>query len=82
MLLKILKKKCKKLTSSSELEKSNELLSEQVITIDNERFSCPEALFKPSLLGMERNSIHETTNNSMMKCEVDIRKDLCENIVL
>ena len=25
----------------------------QVITIGNERFRCPEALFQPSFLGME-----------------------------
>merc|ERR1712045_854009 len=48
----------------------------QVITIGNERFRCPEALFQPSFLGMEACGIHETTYNSIMKCDVDIRKDL------
>merc|ERR1712243_501006 len=47
-----------------------------VITIGNERFRCPEALFQPSFLGMEACGIHETTFNSIMKCDVDIRKDL------
>merc|ERR1712130_126332 len=47
-----------------------------VITIGNERFRCPEALFQPSFLGMEACGIHETTYNSIMKCDVDIRKDL------
>merc|ERR1711913_183518 len=46
----------------------------QVITIGNERFRCPEALFQPSFLGMEACGIHETTYNSIMKCDVDIRK--------
>ena len=54
----------------------------QVITIGNERFRCPEALFQPSFLGMESCGIHETTYNSIMKCDVDIRKDLYANIVL
>merc|ERR1711890_143262 len=45
-----------------------------VITIGNERFRCPEALFQPSFLGMEACGIHETTYNSIMKCDVDIRK--------
>ena len=31
---------------------------------------------------MECNGIKETTYNSIMKCDVDIRKDLYENIVL
>ena len=34
-----------------------------VITIDNERFRCPEALFQPSFLGMESAGIHETYYN-------------------
>jgi actin len=54
----------------------------QVITIGNERFRCPEVLFNPSMVGMEANGIHDTTFNSIMKCDVDIRKDLYSNIVL
>merc|ERR1712080_705477 len=54
----------------------------QVITIGNERFRCPEALFQPSFLGMEACGIHETTFNSIMKCDVDIRKDLYANPVM
>lgn len=46
------------------------------------RFRCPEALFQPSFLGMEACGIHETTYNSIMKCDVDIRKDLYANTVL
>ncbi|XP_060113541.1 actin, cytoplasmic 1-like [Heteronotia binoei] len=68
--------------SSSSLEKSYELPDSQVITIGNERFRCPEALFQPSFLGMESCGIHETTFNSIMKCDVDIRKDLYANTVL
>ena len=39
-------------------------------------------LFQPSFLGMESAGIHETTYNSIMKCDVDIRKDLYGNVVL
>eukprot|EP01117_Protostelium_nocturnum_P019243 TRINITY_DN8297_c0_g1_i1.p1 TRINITY_DN8297_c0_g1~~TRINITY_DN8297_c0_g1_i1.p1 ORF type:complete len:372 (-),score=97.33 TRINITY_DN8297_c0_g1_i1:103-1218(-) len=54
----------------------------QVITVGNERFRTPEALFQPSFLGMDASGIHETIFNSIMKCDIDIRKDLYSSIVL
>merc|ERR1712130_979889 len=70
------------ITNWDDMEKSYELSDGQVITIGNERFRCPKALFQPSFLGMEACGIHETTYNSIMKCDVDIRKDLYANTVM
>jgi len=66
--------------SSSALEEW--LPDGQVITIGNERFRCPEALFQPSFLGKKTMGIHNITYNSIMECDNDIHKDLYANIVL
>eukprot|EP01130_Rhizamoeba_saxonica_P006383 TRINITY_DN2548_c0_g2_i1.p1 TRINITY_DN2548_c0_g2~~TRINITY_DN2548_c0_g2_i1.p1 ORF type:complete len:208 (+),score=37.98 TRINITY_DN2548_c0_g2_i1:557-1180(+) len=70
------------LETSCILETSYELPDGQVISVGNERFRCPEALFQPSFLGRESAGIHETTYNSIMKCDVDIHEELYGNIVL
>jgi len=67
---------------SSENEKTYELPDGNVITVGNERFRCPEVLFQPSFIGKEASGIHDTTFQSIMKCDVDIRKDLYSNVVL
>jgi len=68
--------------NSSALEQSYELPDGQQITIGSERFRCPEVLFNPAMVGMDAVGVHETTFNSIMKCDVDIRRSLYQNIVL
>jgi len=67
---------------SSALEKSYELPDGNVIVIGSERFRCPEVLFQPALIGKEASGIHDCTFQTIMKCDVDIRRDLYANIVL
>jgi len=68
--------------TSSELEQNYELPDGQVITVGAERFRAPEALFQPQFLGLEQEGIHKLTFTSIMKCDVDIRKDLYGNVVM
>jgi len=63
-------------------DKSYELPDGQVITLGNECFRCPEALFKPHMTGVEHAGIDGMVYESVMKCDIDIRKDLFQNIVL
>jgi actin-related protein len=68
--------------SNAALEKRYELPDGSIVTMGNERFRCPELLFQPAFIGKELDGIHETTFKSIMKCDIDIRKDLYSNIVM
>jgi len=70
-----------KSSESQEVEENYELPDGNVITVGNERFRAPEVLFQPNFIGMESEGIHKLTHNSIMKCDVDIRKDLWANLV-
>jgi actin-related protein len=69
-------------SESSNKDVSYTLPDGQVITIGNQQFRCPEALFQPIKLGKEYPGIHELTFQSIMKCDVDVRKELYSNIVM
>ena len=47
------------------------------------RLNTKNACFRPGqFLGMEAVGCHETAYNSIMKCDMDIRRDLYQNIVM
>eukprot|EP01100_Stratorugosa_tubuloviscum_P007397 TRINITY_DN308_c0_g1_i16.p1 TRINITY_DN308_c0_g1~~TRINITY_DN308_c0_g1_i16.p1 ORF type:complete len:389 (+),score=194.53 TRINITY_DN308_c0_g1_i16:114-1280(+) len=62
-------------SSCATLEKNYQLTNNQIITIGNERFRCPEALFQPSFVGKSIGGVHETIYNSAMKCKATFNKD-------
>jgi actin-related protein len=73
-----------KAAESSEIQKNYELPDGQTVTVNTPRFLAPEALFDPSLIkeGDETPGMHTMTFKSIQECDVDIRKDLYENVIL
>mmetsp|Transcript_28909 Transcript_28909/g.49388 ORF Transcript_28909/g.49388 Transcript_28909/m.49388 type:complete len:369 (-) Transcript_28909:75-1181(-) len=71
-----------KLPSNKSIQITHELLSGEKVTIDEERYQCVEALFKPHLVGKEALGIHEMTYKSINLCDIDLRRDLYQNIIL
>jgi actin, other eukaryote len=71
-----------KASASGEIEKQYELPDKNVVTVGHERFRCPEVLFNPTLIGKESKGIDTYLYDTIMKCDIDLRKDLFSNIVL
>lgn len=67
---------------TAEVEADYELPEGQAITIGNERFRCPEVMFKPSLIGLEEPGLHQKAHDSIVRCDLDIRKFLYANTIL
>ena len=72
----------KRAKESSDIEKNYELPNGQVISIGKERFVAAECLFQPKMIGKDPTGLHEIVFNSIMKSDVDIRRDLYENVVV
>lgn len=71
-----------KFNKSSAGEVSYELPDAQVITIGNELFRGPEMLFQTDLIGKEHPGIGKATYDSIMECDIDVRKELYGNVIL
>ena len=54
---------------------------DNIITAKSKRFCCPEVLCETFFIGKEANDIHDTTFQSIMKYDVDIRPKLYSNVV-
>ncbi|KAJ6512651.1 actin 2 [Mycena sanguinolenta] len=63
-------------------EHSYELPDGQVIRVGNERFSAPEALFKPWLANSNSPGIHEITFKSITSCDADLQPRFFNNVFL
>merc|ERR1719297_334519 len=71
-----------KAETCSDIDKNFELPDGQVITVGAERFRCAEVLFQPNMIGKEQEGIHKLAYNSIMACDIDVRRELYTNTVL
>jgi len=69
---------------SSEHQKTFELPDGSTVNVNSPRFMAPEAIFNPGLIkeGDETPGMHTMAYESIKDCDVDIRKDLYENVIL
>jgi len=68
---------------SAVCEMNYEMPDGRKILIGNERFRCPEILFQPSLCGKrDIQGIHKQVDESITRCEANIRREMLHNIVL
>merc|ERR1711990_1310646 len=70
-------------TKSSEHDQQYTMPDKSVITVPaTVRMSCPELLFKPGLNGLTVKAIHELAWASVTASDIDVRKELCRNIIM
>lgn len=66
----------KEAKQSKSCEKNYILPDGRQLLIGNERFRCAEVLFNPSIAGLDLEGIQKFCFDSIMKCEVDVRREL------
>jgi actin-related protein len=58
------------------VQEAYELPDGQVVMLGAERFRCTEALFQPELVGRDVVGLHRCVAQSVLACEVDLRREL------
>ncbi len=54
----------------------------RTLTINEERFLAPEVLFQPQWIGLEAMPVHWAVFDSVLRCDIDLRRELLANIIL
>ena len=52
------------------------------VTLGSERFKAPEILFRPDIIGLEYQGVHQVLFNSIQKTDRDLRPQMYSDIVL
>ncbi len=72
----------KEVSEKKNMGKSEMLIDGNVVSLGVERLQVPEVMFQPMLAGHDHEGIHKYADDSIKKCDQDIRKELYKNIVL
>ena len=64
------------------MKKEYELPDGQKIRIGDLQIRTPECLFKPKMLGLDMKGIHKSIYECIQKADIDLRRELYENITL
>jgi len=59
-----------------------ELPDGRIINLGQPRFEACESMFNPNMLGMEAMGVDQLVLSTISKCDIDLRRDLYNNIVL
>lgn len=54
----------------------------KVIGVNDQMFRAPEIMFKPDLIGWDEDGLDKKCYETIWDCDIDIRKDLFQNIIL
>lgn len=71
-----------KLFATKNMSRKYSLPDGNTINVGDVMYLAPEVLFNPSLIGKEILGVHEAVTDSIVKSDINIRKDLYSNIVL
>ena len=65
-----------------EREKTLELPDGTPIILGHEQIRCPECLFDPAFVGVEGGGIHTMVYDAIKNCDLEVRSQLSQNIIL
>ncbi|MEE6483790.1 hypothetical protein FKM82_013656 [Ascaphus truei] len=68
--------------NAEEIMKDYKLPDGNIIKVGNQLFRAPETLFVPGNIGIEAPGVHQMIYNSIVKCDIDVRRNLYGNVLL
>jgi actin len=71
-----------KLYKQKNMSRTYSLPDGEAIVLNDIMYQTSEVLFNPSLIGKEMLGVHEAVHDSIQQSDINIRKDLYQNIVL